>query len=128
MSCGVAAGRIDDEGVLSLLAAELPQAVDGPEAREWIAERDVIDRALLEPALAGLSPGDAAQVRDACARWTRLRFAVHATAYPRPAAWCSPGREHVHHRASRCTGSSKTAPRWEHQFTAASAPLPTAWA
>src|SRR5215472_603173 len=115
----LSAGRIDDEGLFCLLAAELPRAVDGPEAREWIAERDVIDRALLEQALAGLPPEDAAQVRDACARWARLRFAVDATAYPRPDAWCSPGREHVHNGACHCKGSSKTAPGWEYQFTAA---------
>ena len=124
----LSAGRIDDERLFSLLAAELPQAVDGPEAREWIAEHDVIDRALLEQALAGLSPDDAAQVRDACARWTRLRFAVDATAYPRPDAWCSPGREHVHNGACHCRGSSKTAPGWEYQFTAAVGHLRTAWA
>jgi len=124
----LSAGRIDDERLFSLLAAELPQAVDGPEALAWIAERDVIDRALLEQALAGLSPDDAAQVRDACARWTRLRFAVDATAYPRPDAWCSPGREHVHNGACHCRGSSKTAPGWEYQFTAAVGHLRTAWA
>ena len=124
----LSAGRIDDERLFSLLAAELPQAVDGPEALAWIAERDVIDRALLEQALAGLSPDGAAQVRDACARWTRLRFAVDATAYPRPDAWCSPGREHVHNGACHCRGSSKTAPGWEYQFTAAVGHLRTAWA
>ena len=124
----LSAGRVDDERLFSLLAAELPQAVDGPEALAWIAERDVIDRALLEQALAGLSPDDAAQVRDACARWTRLRFAVDATAYPRPDAWCSPGREHVHNGACHCRGSSKTAPGWEYQFTAAVGHLRTAWA
>src|SRR6266481_982010 len=124
----LSAGRVDDEMLFSLLAAELPQAVDGPEAREWIAERDVIDRALLEQALAGLSPDDAAQVRDACARWSRQRFAVDATAYPRPDAWCSPGREHVHNGACHCRGSSKTAPGWKYQFTAAIGHLRTAWA
>jgi len=124
----LSAGRIDDEGLFCLLAAELPRAVDGPEARAWIAERDVIDRALLEQALAGLSGDDAARVRDACARWTRLRFAVDATAYPRPDACCSPGREHVHNGACRCRGSSRTAPGWEYQFTAAIGHLRTAWA
>jgi hypothetical protein len=124
----LAAGRIDDETLFSLLAAELPPAVDGPEARAWIAEHDVIDRGLLEAALAGLPPEDASQVRDACARWTRLRFAVDATAYPRPDAWCSPGREHVHNGACRCKGSSKTAPGWEYQLTAAVGHLRTAWA
>jgi hypothetical protein len=124
----LAAGRIDDERLFSLLAAELPQAVDGTEARAWIGEHDVIDRRLLEAALAGLPAEDAGQVRDACARWSRLRFAVDATAYPRPDAWCSPGREHVHNGACHCKGSSKTAPGWEYQFTAAVGHLRTAWA
>jgi hypothetical protein len=124
----LSAGRVDDEMLFSLLAAELPQAVDGPEALAWIAEHDVIDHGLLGKALAGLSPDDAAQVRDACARWGRLRFAVDATAYPRPDAWCSPGREHVHNGACHCRGSSKTAPGWEYQFTAAIGHLRTAWA
>ena len=123
----LAAGRIDDEKLFCLLAAELPQAVDGPEARAWIAEHDVIDRGLLDKVLAGLPAGDAAQVRDACARWSRLRFAVDATAYPRPDAWCSPGREHVHNGACHCKGSSKTAPGWEYQFIAAIGHLRTAW-
>jgi hypothetical protein len=124
----LSAGRIDDERLFSLLASELPQAVDGPQALAWIAGHDVIDHRLLEEALAGLSPDDACQVRDACARWSRLRFAVDATAYPRPDAWCSPGREHVHHGACHCRGSSKTAPGWEYQFTAAIGHLRTAWA
>ena len=122
----LSAGRIDDERLFSLLAAELPSAVDGPEARARIAEHDVIDHGLMEAALAGLSPDDASQVRDACARWTRLRFAVDATACPRPDAWCSPGREHVHNGACRCRGSSRTAPGWEYQFTAAIGHLRTA--
>jgi hypothetical protein len=124
----LSAGRIDDERLFSLLAAELPPAVDGPEALAWIAGHDVIDRGILEKALAGLPAQDAARVRDACARWSRLRFAVDATAYPRPDAWCSPGREHVHNGACRCRGSSKTAPGWEYQFTAAIGHLRTAWA
>ncbi|HEY1005195.1 MAG TPA: transposase [Streptosporangiaceae bacterium] len=124
----LSAGRIDDERLFSLLASELPRAVDGPEALAWIAEHDVIDHGLLERALAGLSPDDASRVRDACARWSRLRFAVDATAYPRPDARCSPGREHVHNGACRCRGSSKTAPGWEYQFTAAIGHLRTAWA
>jgi hypothetical protein len=122
----LAAGRIDDEKLFCLLAAELPQAVDGPEARAWIAEHDVTGRGLLDKALAGLPAGDAAQVRDACARWARLRSAVDATACPRPDAWCSPGREHVHHGACHCQGSSRTAPGWEYQFTAATGHLRTA--
>jgi hypothetical protein len=124
----LSAGRIDDERFFSLLASELPQAVDGPGARGWVAEHDMTDRGLLDKALAGLPAEDAAQVRDACARWARLRFAVDATAYPRPDAWCSPGREHVHNGACHCKGSSKTAPGWEYQFTAAIGHLRTAWA
>jgi hypothetical protein len=88
----------------------------------------VTGRGLLGTVLAGLCPDDAAQVRDACARWSRLRFAVDATAYPRPDAGCSPGREHVHHGACRCRGSSRTAPGWECRFTAATGHLGTAWA
>ena len=124
----LSAGRIDDEQLFSLLAAELPQAADGPEALAWIAGHDAIDHALLEKSLAGLPVQDAAQVRDACARWSRLRFAVDATSYPRPDARCSPGREHVHNGACHCRGSSKTAPGWEYQFTAAIGHLRTAWA
>ena len=105
----LAAGRIDDEKLFSLLAAELPPLVDGPEAIAWIAERDVIDHGLLDTVLARVPAGQAAQVRDACARWSRLRFAVDATAYPRPDAWCSPGREHVHNGA--CTARARPRPR-----------------
>ena len=124
----LAAGRIDDEKLFSLLTAELAPLVDGPGATAWIAEHDVIDRGLLEKALAGVPAGQAAQVRDACARWSRLRFAVDATACPRPDAWCSPGREHVHNGGCHCKGSSKTTPGWEYQFTAAAGHLRTAWA
>src|SRR5690349_6959490 len=52
----LSAGSIDDEKLFCLLASELPQAVGGPAAREWIAEHDVIDHGLLEQALAGLLP------------------------------------------------------------------------
>ena len=113
------AGKIDEEELFTLLAAVVPQAVDGPEARERIAENDVIGHCLPEKALAGLPSGDAAQVGDACARWTRLRFAVDATAFPRPDAWCFPDREHVHNGACHCKGSSKTTPGWEFQLGAA---------
>ena len=68
------------------------------------------------------------QVREACARWSRLRFAIDATPYPRPDAECSPGRGHVHHDACRCDGTRKTIPGWEYQFTAALGYLRTAWA
>jgi hypothetical protein len=67
-------------------------------------------------------------VREACARWARLRFAVDATPYPRPDAGCSPGRGHVHHDACRCDGTRKTIPGWEYQFVAALGHLRTAWA
>jgi hypothetical protein len=97
----LAAGRIDDERFFSLLAAGLPQAADGPEARARITEHDVIGRGLLGKALADLAAEDAAQVRDAHARWSRLRFAVDATAYPRPDARCSPGRRDPPSRPGR---------------------------
>jgi hypothetical protein len=124
----LAAGRIDDERLFSLFAEALPRLVDGPEARAWIAERDVIDRGLLDRALASVRAADAARVRDACAGGRRVRVAVDATAYPRPDAWCSPGREHVHNGACRCRGSSKTAPGWEYQLAAVTGRLRTAWA
>ena len=124
----LAAGRIDEEKLFSLLAGALPPLVDGSEARAWIAEHDVIDRGLLDRALAGVPAADAARVRDACARWSRVRVAVDATAYPRPDAWCSPGREHVHNGACHCRGSSKTAPGWEYQLAAVTGHLRTAWA
>src|SRR5262249_30399139 len=100
----------------------------GREARAGMGEQEVMDHGLLEAALAVVPAGQAAQVRDACARWSRLRFAVDATACPRPDARCSPGREHVHNGACHCKGSSRTAPGWEYQFTAAIGHLRTAWA
>jgi DDE superfamily endonuclease len=124
----LAAGRVDDERLFSLLTMVLPPLVDGPEARAWIEEHDVIDRRLLDRALSGVPAVDAARVRDACARWRRVRVAVDATSYPRPDAWCSPGREHVHHGACHCRGSSKTAPGWEYQLAAVTGHLRTAWA
>ena len=124
----LSAGRIDDERLFCLLAEVLPPLVDGAEARAWIAEHDVIDYALLDRALDGVPAGQAAQVRDACARWARFRIAIDATAYPRPDAECSPGREHVHNGACHCKGSSKTAPGWEYQLAAVTGQLRTAWA
>jgi hypothetical protein len=124
----LAAGRVDDERLFSLLAEVLPPLVDGPEARAWIAGRDVTDRGMLEQALSGVPAADAARVRDACARWSRPRIAVDATSYPRPDARCSPGREHVHHGACHCRGSSKTTPGWEYQLAAVTGHLRTAWA
>ncbi len=121
-------GRIDEEKLAALLAGTLPQLVDGEEGRAWAARHDVIDHGLLDRALAGLPAEAAAQVREACARWTRLRFAIDATPYPRPDAECSPGRGHVHHDACRCDGTRKTIPGWEYQFTAAIGQLRTAWA
>ena len=68
----LAAGRVDDERLFSLLTEVLPPLVDGPEARAWIAEHDVIGRRLLDRALSGVPAADAARVRDACARWRRV--------------------------------------------------------
>jgi hypothetical protein len=124
----LAAGRVDDERLFSLLTTVLPPLVDGPEARAWIAEHDTVDHGMLDRALSGVPAADAARVRDACARWRRVRVAVDATSYPRPDAWCSPGREHVHHGACHCKGSSKTAPGWEYQLAAVTGHLRTAWA
>jgi DDE superfamily endonuclease len=124
----LAAGQIDDEAFAALLTASLPPLVDGDEGRAWAAEHDVIDHGLLDRALARLPAEAAAQVREACARWTRPRFAIDATPYPRPDAECSPGRGHVHHDACRCDGTRKTIPGWEYQFVAAIGHLRTAWA
>ena len=53
----LSAGRISEEKLFSLLApSSCSVAVDGPEARGWIAEHDMMDRGLLDKALAGL-PG-----------------------------------------------------------------------
>jgi hypothetical protein len=124
----LAAGRIDEEKLAALLTGMLPPLVDGDQGRAWVAGHDRIDYGLLEAALAGVPAGAAGQVREACARWTRLRFAIDATAYPRPDAECSPGRGHVYHDACRCDGTRKTIPGWEYQFTAAVGHLRTAWA
>jgi DDE superfamily endonuclease len=123
----LAAGEISEEALAGLLAETLPQLIDGDQGRAWAGERDVIDYGLLESALAGLPHDDARAVREACARWRRLRFAIDATPYPRPDAECSPGREHVHHDACRCDGARKTVPGWEYQFAAALGHLRTAW-
>jgi len=124
----LAAGQIDEEAFAQLLAGTLPQLIDDGPARTWIAGHDQIDHGLLDHALAGLPAEQAAQVREACARWTRLRFAIDATPYPRPDAECSPGRGHVHHDACRCDSTRKTIPGWEYQFIAAIGHLRTAWA
>jgi hypothetical protein len=123
----LAEGGIDEEALAQLLAGTLPPLAGGEQARAWIGEHDVIDHGLLESALAGLPPDQAAAVREACARWTRLRFAIDATPYPRPDAECSPEREHVHHDACRRDGTRKTIPGWEYQFAAAAGHLRTAW-
>ncbi len=124
----LAAGRIDEDKLAGLLTGTLPPLVDGDEGEAWVAGRDRIDYGLLEAALADVPAGAAGQVREACARWRRLRFAIDATAYPRPDAECSPGRGHVYHDACRCDGTRKTVPGWEYQFTAAIGHLRTAWA
>ncbi len=122
----LADGRIDEEQLAALLTGTLPQLVDGQEGRAWAAAHDTTGYGLLERALASLPAEAAAQVREACARWRRLRFAIDATPYPRPDAGCSPGREQVHHDACRCDGTRKTIPGWEYQFTAATGHLRTA--
>ena len=124
----LAAGRIDEEKLAALLTGTLPRLADGDEGEAWVAEHDRIDDGLLDRALAGVPAEAAAAVREACARWRRLRFAIDATPYPRPDAECSPGRGHVHHDACRCDGTRKTIPGWEYQFTAAVGHLRTAWA
>jgi len=124
----LAAGDIDEEALAALLTGTLPQLIDGPEALAWVSGHDTIDYDLLERALAQVPAAQAAQVREACARWTRLRFAIDATPYPRPDAECSPGRGHVHHDACRCDSTRKTIPGWEYQFVAALGHLRTAWA
>ena len=124
----LADGRIDEEALAALLAGTLPPLVDGQDGRTWVSGHDTIDYGLLEQALAGVPAGQAAQVREACARWRRLRFAIDATPYPRPDAECSPERGHVHHDACRGDGTRKTIPGWEYQFLAAAGHLRTAWA
>jgi DDE superfamily endonuclease len=124
----LSAGRIDEEKLAALLAGTLPQLIDGGQASAWIGAHDTIDYGLLERALARVPAGQGAQVREACARWRRLRFAIDATPYPRPDAECSPERGHVHHDACRCDGTRKTIPGWEYQFVAAVGHLRTAWA
>ena len=124
----LAAGQVDEEALAGLLAGTLPQLIDGQEGHAWVSGHDQIDYRLLDQALAGLPAGEAAAVREACARWRRLRFAVDATPYPRPDAECSPERGHVHHDACRCDSTRKTIPGWEYQFVAALGHLRTAWA
>ena len=124
----LAAGDIDEEALAALLTGTLPQLIDGCEGRAWVSGHDRIDYGLLGQALAQVPAAQAAQVREACARWTRLRFAIDATPYPRPDAECSPGRGHVHHDACRCDSTRKTIPGWEYQFIAALGHLRTAWA
>lgn len=124
----LAAGQVDEEAFAGLLTGTLPQLIDGQEGHAWVSGHDQIDCRLLDQALAGLPAGEAAAVREACARWRRLRFAVDATPYPRPDAECSPERGHVHHDACRCDSTRKTIPGWEYQFIAALGHLRTAWA
>ena len=105
----LADGRIDEEALAALLAGVLPPLADGKQGRAWTGGHD-IDYGLLEEALAGLPAGQADAVREACARWRRLRFAIDATPYPRPDAECSPGREHVHRDVCRCTAPARRSP------------------
>jgi len=69
----LADGRIDEEALAVLLTGTLPQLVDADEGRAWIEAHDTIDYELLEQALAQVPAEQAAQVREACARWSRLR-------------------------------------------------------
>jgi hypothetical protein len=124
----LAAGRIGEEALALLLTGTLPQLIDGDEGRAWTTGHDQVDYGLLEDALARVPEDQAAQVREACARWSRLRFAIDATPCPRPDAGCSPERGHVHHDACRCDGTRKTIPGWEYQSAAALGHLRTAWA
>ena len=124
----LAAGRVDDERLFCLLTRMLAPLVDGPQARAWIAGHDVIDHQMLDRVLSRVPVADAARVRDACARWSRVRVAIDATPYPRPRAECSPGRDHVHNGSCHCKGSSRTAPGWEYQLAAVTGHLRTAWA
>ncbi len=123
----LAAGEIGEEALAGLLTETLPQLIDGDQGQAWTREHDIIDYGLLRSALARLPLEDARAVREACALWRRLRFAIDATPCPRPDAGCSPGREHVHHDACRCDGTRKTIPGWEYQFAAALGHLRTAW-
>src|SRR5258708_1179859 len=100
----LAAGRIDQEALAALLAGALPQAADGEEGRAWASEHDKIDYELLERALSAVPAEQAARVREACARWRRLRFAIDATPYPRPDAERPPGRGRAPHAARRRGG------------------------
>src|SRR2546430_4489113 len=124
----LAAGQVDEEALAALLAGALPQLVDGEEAMAGVEAHDRIDYGRREQARVGRPAAGAAQVREACARWRRLRFAIDATPYPRPDAECSPERGHVHHDACRCDSTRKTIPGWEYQFAAALGHLRTAWA
>ncbi|MCW2933049.1 MAG: hypothetical protein JWM19_4011, partial [Actinomycetia bacterium] len=121
------AGGIGEEALAGLLTGTLPQLTCGDQGQAWTGEHDMTGYGLLESALAGLPPDRAAAVREACARWRRLRFAIDATPCPRPDAECSPEREHVHHDACRCDGTRKTIPGREYQFLAAAGHLRTAW-
>jgi hypothetical protein len=69
----LAAGGIDEEAFAALLTATLPPLADGEQGRAWAGEHDAIGYGLPESALAGLPDEQAAQVREACARWSRLR-------------------------------------------------------
>ena len=125
----LSAGRIDDERLFSLLASELPQAVDGPEALAWIAEHDVIDHGLL-----GQGPGRAAR-RRCRAGAGRVRPVEPAAVRRRCDRLPEAGRVVLAGPGARARRrlplqglQSRTAPGWEYQFTAAIGHLRTAWA
>jgi hypothetical protein len=56
----LAAGRVDDERLFSLLAGVLPPLVDGPQGRARTADRGVIGQDLLNRALTGVPAAQAA--------------------------------------------------------------------
>ena len=124
----LAAGRIDEEKLAALLTGTLPRLADGDEG-EGLGGLSMTGSttACWTAPWPGCPPRRPPPLREACARWRRLRFAIDATPYPRPDAECSPGRGHVHHDACRCNGTRKTIPGWEYQFTAAVGHLRTAW-
>ena len=87
----LAAGRVDDERLFSLLAPELPQAVDGPEAREWIAEHDVTGHGVKSAPLfvfdAGYSAAALADGLAGCPVHVLVRLAAGSVFYAEPVTW-----------------------------------------
>ena len=80
----LAAGQIDEEALAALLTGRCRSSSTVPRPWPGSAAHDTIDYGLLEQALAAVPAAQAAQVREACARWRRLRFAIDATPIPAP--------------------------------------------